>query len=145
MAPFKTWHVNEIPCRAPPLPEDCLFATLGWCLFHKEYAFGLTLVLGFYGLLRTGELLGLCNNHILMTAPGRPAVISLGLTKGGKRAGSSESVTISVQCALQWLWAWKTSVHFNGFGPGKPRLLHTVHWHQNPTSGVGCSATVSNP
>ena len=104
---LKTWHVNEVPSRAPPLPEECLFAMLGWCLFHKEYAFGLSLLLGFYGLLRTGEILGLCNNHILMTSPEKPAVISLGLTKSGKRAGAAESVTISVTCALQWLWAWK--------------------------------------
>ena len=80
---------------------------LGWCLFHQQYAFGLSLLLGFYGLLRTGEILGLCNHHILMTSPDKTAVISLGLTKSGKRAGASESVTISVTCALQWLWAWK--------------------------------------
>ena len=104
---LKTWHVNEVPSRAPPLPEECLFAMLGWCLFHEEYAFGLSLLLGFYGLLRTGEILGVCNHHILMTSPDKPAVISLGLTKSGKRAGASESVTISVTCALQWLWAWK--------------------------------------
>lgn len=29
---LETWHVNEIPCRAPPLPEDCLFAMLGCTL-----------------------------------------------------------------------------------------------------------------
>ena len=101
---LKTWHVNEIPS---PLPEECLFAMLGWCLFHGEYAFGLSLLLGYYGLLRAGEILGLCNHHILMTSPDKPAVISLGLTKSGKRAGAAESVTISVTCALQWLWAWK--------------------------------------
>ena len=106
---LKTWHVNEIPSRAPPLPEECLQAMLGWCLFHEEYAFGLSLLLGFYGLLRTGEILGLCNHHILMTSPDKPAVISLGLTKSGKRAGASESVTISVTSALQWLWAWKNA------------------------------------
>ena len=104
---LKTWHVNEVPSRAPPLPEECLFAMLGWCLFHKEYAFGLSLLLGFYGLLRTGEILGLCNHHILMTSLDKPAVISLGLTKSGKRTGAAESVTISVTRALQWLWAWK--------------------------------------
>ena len=104
---LKTWHVNEIPSRAPPLPEECLFAMLGWCLFNKEYSLGLSLLLGFYGLLRTGEILGLCNHHILMTSPDKPAVISLGLTKSGKRAGAAESVTVSVTVALQWLWAWK--------------------------------------
>ena len=57
---LKTWHTNEVPNRAPPLPEAVLEAMLGWCLFHEYYAFGLSLLLGFYGLLRTGELLSVC-------------------------------------------------------------------------------------
>ena len=49
---LKAWHVNEIPCRAPPLPEKCLQAMIGWAIFKGEYSFGLSLMLGFYGLLR---------------------------------------------------------------------------------------------
>ena len=43
-----------------------------------------------------------------MTGPKTPAVISLGLTKGGKRIGAAESVTLSSADALKWLWIWKT-------------------------------------
>ena len=43
-----------------------------------------------------------------MTGPKTPAVISLGMTKGGKRTGAAESVTLSSD-ALKWLWLWKTA------------------------------------
>ena len=45
-----------------------------------------------------------------MKTASAPAVLSLGLTKSGKRVGASESVTLTVAVALQWLWAWKQSV-----------------------------------
>ena len=105
---LRAWHVNEIPCRAPPLPEQCLQAMLGWCIFHEEFEFGLSLLLGYYCLLRTGEILDLKSNHIFVTSTTKPAVLSLGLTKGGKRMGASESVSLTVELALVWLKAWKT-------------------------------------
>ena len=45
--------------------------------------------------------------HVFIESPKKPAVVSLGLTKGGKRMGASESVSISVELLLQWLKAWK--------------------------------------
>ena len=105
---LKAWHVNEIPCRAPPLPEICLQAMIGWCIFKEEFSFGLSLMLGYYGLLRTGELLEVRANHVFVESPKRPAVVSLGLTKGGKRMGAAESVSVSVELVLLWLKAWKT-------------------------------------
>ena len=110
---LKTWHLNEIPNRAPPLPETALFAMVGWSIFHRHHVFGLSLLLSFYGLLRTGELHSLCSSSILMTGPTKPAVISLGFTKGGKRAGAAESVTIHVQEVLRRLWHWKQQVSVN--------------------------------
>ena len=91
---LKTWHVNEVPNRAPPLPETALQAMTGWALFHGHKDFALSLLLGYYGLLRTGEIQSLTSHHIFMAKPTKPAIISLGLTKGGKRAGAAESVTI---------------------------------------------------
>ena len=104
---LKTWHVNEIPNRAPPLPETALFAMVGWSLFNRHYSFALSLLLSFYGLLRTGELLAVTTSHVLITGPSKPAVLSLGLTKGGKRAGAAESVTLHVEELLRRLWRWK--------------------------------------
>lgn len=111
---LKTWQVNEIPCRAPPLPEICVQAMVGWAIFEEEFAFGLSLLLGFYGLLRTGELLEVKANHVYIESPKKPAVVSLGLTKGGKRMGAAESVSVSVEIVLTWLKLWKRQV-----APGK--------------------------
>ena len=104
---LKTWHINEIPNRAPPLPEVALFALLGWSIFHRHHDFALSLMLGVYGLLRTGETFAVTSSAVLITGPSKPAVISLGLTKGGKRTGASESITVHVEELLRRLWHWK--------------------------------------
>ena len=54
---MKTWTTNEVPNRAPPLTENVLKAMVGWAIFHQHFSFGLSLLVGFYTLLRTGELL----------------------------------------------------------------------------------------
>lgn len=104
---LKTWSLNEIPNRAPPLPEDIVLAMAGYALSKKQTSFALSLLVGFYCMLRTGELLGVASNHISITSPRQVAVISLGLTKGGKRQGASESVTLGVLDVLGLLWKWK--------------------------------------
>ena len=104
---LKAWHINEVPCRAPPLPEVCLQAMIGWAIFKEDFGFALSIMLGFFGVLRTGELLDVCASHIFLENSRKPAVVSLGMTKGGKRMGAAESVTISVEQALIWIKAWK--------------------------------------
>ena len=106
---LKTWSLNEIPNRAPPLPEKVLHAMVGHAIDNGEEAFGVSLLLGFYCMLRTGELLGLRSNHVAMVKPTSVAIISLGLTKGGKRQGACESATLGVMDALRLLWQWKKS------------------------------------
>ena len=61
---LKTWNLNEIPNRAPPLPEPALHAMVGHAFAHNRPLFGLSLLVGFYGMLRTGELLQLQPSHI---------------------------------------------------------------------------------
>lgn len=97
---LRTWSVNEIPNRAPPLPEGALHAMVGWSLFKGHHDFALSLLVGYYALLRTGELCDLKSSSIFMTSPAKPAVISLGFTKGGKRAGAAESCTGCFQKAM---------------------------------------------
>ena len=106
---LKTWVQNEIPCRAPPLTEVALQTLVGYALFHNQFSFALSLLLGFYGLLRTGELLSLKNKDIAQANSRAVAVISLGMTKGGQRQGAAESVTISEEDTLRRLWQWKQS------------------------------------
>ena len=106
---LKTWSVNELPNRAPPMPTTVLHALVGYALFKEDLGFAVSLLVAFYCMLRTGEVLTLLSSHIAMTRPSQVAVISLGLTKGGKRQGASESATLTVVEALQMLWKWKKS------------------------------------
>eukprot|EP00438_Fugacium_kawagutii_P008614 Skav234210 [mRNA] locus=scaffold2795:127037:128092:- [translate_table: standard] len=104
---LKTWAVNEIPSRAPPLPEHIVKAMAGWAFFHGHYTFGISLLIGFYCMLRTGEILELRSSDILMTATDTQAVVSLGYTKGGKRHGAAESVILGYEPAVLLTQQWK--------------------------------------
>ena len=107
---MKTWVTHEVPNRAPPLPLDCLYAMVGYCLFKKWHSFALSLLLAFHGLLRTGELLGLKSKSIAVNSAKGPAVVSLGLSKAGKRQGAAESITIHSEDVCRRLLQWKHEV-----------------------------------
>lgn len=92
---LKTCMANEIPNRAPPFTLEALQTLVGHALFRQEHLFALSLLLGFFGMLRAGELLNVRKRDISQSSASSVAVISLGMTKGGQRAGASESVTIS--------------------------------------------------
>ena len=106
---LKAWVTHEVANRAPPLPLEMLEALVGYAIFKNRPGFALTLLLGFYGLLRTGELLSLTGAHVAIKKPRGPAVISLGLTKAGKRQGAAESITIHVEEVCRRLFQWKQS------------------------------------
>lgn len=110
---MKTWVTQEVPNRAPPLSLDALHLMVGYSLFKGQPLFALSLLVGFHALLRTGELLGLCARHVSVSGPKGPAVISLGLTKAGKRQGAAESVTINSEDVCRRLHQWKVAVHPN--------------------------------
>ena len=103
---LKTWITHEVPNRAPPFPIDVLHAMVGYALFKQKAKLALSFLLGFHGLLRTGELLLLKRCHISVQSPKGPAVISLGWTKGGKRQGAAESVTIYMEDICRRLFQW---------------------------------------
>lgn len=48
----------------PPLPERVLHSLVGYYIFHRQQGMALSLLLGFYGMLRTGELLGIRNKDV---------------------------------------------------------------------------------
>ena len=106
---LKTWHVHEIPNRAPPLPERVLQTLVGYFIFHKDPAMALSLLLGFYGMLRTGEVLGVRCKDVTVDARQQTAVVALGYTKGGKRTGAAESITIQVSEVVRRLHQWKSA------------------------------------
>ena len=103
---LKAWVTHEVPNRAPPLPLDLVEAMAGYALFKNLPLFALSLLLAFYGLLRTGELLAVTVAHVSISRPKGPAVISLGMTKAGKRQGAAESVTIYCEDVCRRLHQW---------------------------------------
>ena len=103
---MKTWVTHEVPNRAPPFSLDVLHLLVGYALFKQEHLFALSLLLGFHGLLRTGELLALRAKDVTISKAKGPAVISLGLTKSGKRQGAPESVTIHSEDVCRRLHQW---------------------------------------
>ena len=104
---LKTWAVNEIPARAPPLPEHVVQAMTGWAFFKGHISFGVSLILGFYCMLRTGELVSLRNRDMLSQPRDSQVLVSLGFTKGGKRQGAAESVVLGFEPAVRLVQAWK--------------------------------------
>ena len=108
---MKTWVTHEIPNRAPPLPLDALHLMVGYSLFKEQPLFALSLLTGFHALLRTGELLSLKAKHVSISKAKGPAVLSLGLTKSGKRQGAAESVTVHAEDVCRRLHQWKTVAH----------------------------------
>ena len=123
---LKTWAVNEVPNRAPPIPEHLLHSMCGWACFNGHFAFAVSLLIGFYGMLRTGELLGCRRGHFLAESSGRRVVLSLGLTKGGKRTGAAESVILAHDMLLPSLLHWMRKAKSGDpltASPGKWRKL----------------------
>lgn len=94
---LKTWSISELPNRAPPLPEPALHCMVGYALFKGWPQFALSLLTAYYGMLRTGEVLSLSPTNVTSGNPFRPVVILLGLTKGGKRTGAAESITLGIE------------------------------------------------
>ena len=103
---LKTWNTSEVPNRAPPMPVEVLEAMVGHAIFHGRPLFALSLLLGFYGLLWTGEILGLNKKHLAIASRNTAVLVSLGLTKGGKREGAAESVKIVVEDIIRRTQQW---------------------------------------
>jgi integrase len=61
---------------------------------QSDLGFGLSLLLGFRGLLRVGEICGLQKCKVIFSADLATAVLELGLTKGGQRRGVEERITL---------------------------------------------------
>ena len=117
---MKTWVTHKIPNRTPPLSLDVLHLLVGYALFKEQPLFALSLLLAFHGLLRTGELLSVQAKDVSISKAKGPAVISLGLTKAGKRQGAAESVTLHSEDVCRRLHQWVKQAPGNTFLCGQP-------------------------
>lgn len=95
---FATWKKMEWPARAPPLTQDIILSMAYYALCHNDLFFSCLLALGFYTLLRTGELLKLRGQDLLVNSS--QLVVSFKDTKTGKRNAADEMVTTDEQFAV---------------------------------------------
>jgi hypothetical protein len=91
---YSSWCKREVASRAAPLSAELVVGAAGWCFQQGDASMGLSLLVSFQCLLRTGELFLLQKQHIVVGADLRTAVLSLGYTKSGKRTGETEHVTL---------------------------------------------------
>ena len=89
---YRIWRKVEKPQQAPPFPILVFLGLLGRCLEMDHLRFAALLCLGFWGMLRTGEILNLQRRHLLFSDEN--LVIQLGLTKTGLRRAIDENVVI---------------------------------------------------
>lgn len=90
---FANWRKMEWPARAPPLTRDIILSMAYYAVCHDDLFFSCLLCLGFFALLRTGELLNLRGSDLLVNDT--QVVVSLKGTKTGKRNAADEMVTTS--------------------------------------------------
>lgn len=64
---LRAWNQTEMPNRAPPMPLEVLDAMVGLALFRNQPLFALSLLVGFHGLLRTGEILNISKAQVAVT------------------------------------------------------------------------------
>ena len=98
---FRTWRKLESPNRAPPLTKYIIYSVAHYAIAHNDLIFGMLLLLGFFALLRTGELLLVkpCN-CLISKAKG---LLTLEMTKTGKRDAATESVAFDDEFTLMAL------------------------------------------
>ena len=92
---LQAWQRAELPARACPFTYQTISAMVGVHFSWGDLTTGVALLLGYHGLLRTGEILGLCFGHLEFDLVVGRAVIDLGFTKGGIRLGAVESCIIT--------------------------------------------------
>ena len=100
---FAVWRKLEVPSRAPPLTSTLIDAMAMFCIHHDDLPMACLLLIGFYGLLRTGELLSLRACDLLIST--NRAIISLLDTKSGQRQGVSEMVHVDHWMTVETLQA----------------------------------------
>lgn len=102
---LKVWRRVEAPNRAPPLTAQMVHAMAMYAEDHNNLVYAGLLLLGFFALLRTGELLQVRPIDLLITD--NQGIISLKDTKTGLRNAAQETVSFDEPLTLEILRALK--------------------------------------
>ena len=89
---FRLWRKLEIPCRAPPITAELTFSFAALAIHRGDLMFAGLLLLGFEGLLRTGELLHLRGTDVLIRDD--VGLVRLDETKTSFNKGAEEFVPL---------------------------------------------------
>lgn len=89
---YRLWRKLERPAQAPPFPKEFAEALVARAVEMEDLTFALVLSLGFWGMLRTGELMTLRTDQFLLGE--KDLVIQLGFTKSGTRRQQDENVVV---------------------------------------------------
>ena len=87
---FSIWRKLESPDRAPPLTPAIVQAWMMYSVDHHDLLFAGLLGLGFFALLRTGEILNVRAKDLLLGSTA--GIVSLYQTKTGQRDNVAEMV-----------------------------------------------------
>ena len=100
---FSVWRKLEVPSRAPPFTAELIRSLATYAYRHDDLLFAAVFLLGFYGLLRTGEILNLATDDILVNSS--HIIVSLQNTKTGKRKGCQEVIHVDDEFTIEVLSA----------------------------------------
>ena len=89
---FSLWRRNERSWQATPMGDDLLWALVGKTIETQQLAMGTLLMLGYFGLLRTGELVNLRVGDLRASAS--EVIVYIAAPKSGSRRGQGEHVVI---------------------------------------------------
>ena len=102
---LSAWQRKELPSQCPPLSWELACAISGEMLKRCEPEAATVVLLGFKGLLRTGEFLRLRKRDIHINLQENVAVLNLGLTKEGLRLGSKAATMLKCSTTVPLLAA----------------------------------------
>ena len=89
---LRTWKREELPLQAPPLTGPIVFALVATALAWKLTDVAVLTAIGYCGFLRTMEVPTLQRHQI--TAHGSCILLTLPISRTGKRTGETQSVII---------------------------------------------------
>eukprot|EP00438_Fugacium_kawagutii_P013230 Skav201216 [mRNA] locus=scaffold651:399549:400460:- [translate_table: standard] len=101
---FRLWRRIEKPKQAPPLPPSFTRALVARAIEIHDLNMAVCIALGFWGMLRTGELISLHPFQIMLGS--HQAVVQLGATKSGLRRNQDENVVLEETSTLILLEEW---------------------------------------
>lgn len=98
---FSLWRRNERSWQATPMGDELLWALVGKTLECQWLAMGTLLMLGYFGLLRTGELVNLRVGDLRVSSS--EVIVYIAAPKSSSRRGQGEHVVIRERAVVHFV------------------------------------------